>query len=103
MDQALTQGAKEIWMPTISAAHPMRSRGIKDEGITILDEGGALLPAVLDILRLISEHDAILGTGHLSIIEMRALVSAARSAGVKRILVTHPEIAARGAADRFST
>lgn len=91
VDQALTQGAKEIWMPTISAAYPMLSKGIKGEGIYILNESGAVMPEVLDILRLISEHDAILGTGHLSIVEMRALVSAARSAGVKRILVTHPE------------
>src|SRR4029079_18691005 len=36
-------------------------------------------------------HDAILGTGHLSPAEIMLLVRAAREAGVRKILITHPE------------
>ena len=91
VETVLAGGAKEIWMPTISAANPVSAQYYPGAGIGILDESGAILPNVLEILDLISDYDAILGTGHLSMAELRALVSAARSAGVKRIVVTHPE------------
>jgi hypothetical protein len=62
VETALRLGAAQIWMPTQSAAaepHP-----IPEPGLTIFGDQG-LKPSVLDILRLIAEHDAILGTGHL--------------------------------------
>jgi len=88
VEMALRMGAAEIWMPTESAAaepHPKPA-----PGLTILGETG-LQPVVLEILRLIAEHDAILGTGHLSPAEIVQLVPAARAAGVRKIVITHPE------------
>ncbi len=92
VEAALRLGAREIWMPTISAANHLRATGQPGDGITVLDDDGELRPAVQEILRLIAEHDVILGTGHLSVGEIRKLVAAARAAGVKRILITHPEL-----------
>ena len=46
---------------------------------------------MVDVLRLIAEHDAILGTGHLSTQEVVDLVPVARELGVRKILVSHPE------------
>lgn len=92
VEAALALGAREIWMPTISAANHRRATGTPGEGIGILDEGGGLRPAVHEILRLIAERDVILGTGHLSVQEIQHLVPAARASGVKRILITHPEL-----------
>ncbi len=92
VEVALAMGAKEIWMPTLSAANHLRASNVDGEGITILDESGAIKPVVNDILRLIAPADVILGTGHLSVEEIIILVKAARGVGVKSILVTHPEL-----------
>jgi hypothetical protein len=92
VEAALAFGAREIWMPTLDAANHRRAKGMGDGGITILGETDALRPAVLEILKLIAEQDVILGTGHLSVAEIKLLVKAARESGVKRILITHPEL-----------
>ena len=92
VEAALSAGAREIWMPTITAAHDMQVKGTPGKGITILDEAGEILPAVHEILSLVASHNAILGSGHLSIQEIKSLVAAARAAGVRRIVITHPEL-----------
>jgi len=50
----------------------------------------SLTPETLEVLDLVAQHDAILGTCHLSPAEILALVSEARRRGVQRITVTHP-------------
>ncbi len=92
VEAALALGARQIWMPTISAANHRRVHGIPEGGISILDEAGALRPVVFEILDQIAQQDAVLGTGHLSVQEIQHLVPAAQAAGVKRILITHPEL-----------
>jgi hypothetical protein len=91
VEAALALGARQIWMPTLSAANHRQATGAPGGGIRILDEAGQLRPAVLEILGLIARADVILGTGHLSVPEIVRLAPAARAAGVRRILVTHPE------------
>lgn len=90
VEAALKMGAREIWMPTLSAENERAHHG-RPGGLSVLDEAGNLKPAVSEILRLIAASDAIAGTGHLSPGEIAAVVAAARQAGVGRILVTHPE------------
>jgi hypothetical protein len=97
VEAALALGAKEIWMPTISAAHwnsshSGRASFAAGRGILVVNEAGELLPEVHEILALVAKADVILGTGHLSISETLKLVPAARAAGVQRVLVTHPEL-----------
>lgn len=92
VEAALNMGAAEIWMPTLDAAHERAYRGQLGAGITILDERGQLLSAVQEIVRMIAASDAILGLGHISLAEMRALLPAARECGVGKILVNHPEM-----------
>jgi len=116
VDKALAMGAAEVWMPTLDAENHIRTfgsatlpttsrvrsfRSYKSAGgmIRILDDSGELKPEVLEILELVAESDAILGTGHLSLQEVYKLVEAARKVGVKKILVTHPHFKAT----RFST
>lgn len=43
------------------------------------------------MFQLIKDHDAVLGTAHVSPEECFRVVEAARDAGVKKIVVTHPE------------
>jgi hypothetical protein len=87
---ALRMGARQVWMPTRSARNHRRRQG-EPGGICLCDGGGRLSPAVLEILEAMPPHDCILGTGHISPQEGRLLVAAAREAGVRKILVTHPE------------
>jgi hypothetical protein len=88
---ALNLGAKEIWMPTVDAANCRAHRGEHGVGLTILRKSGNLRPDVKRIIRLVSEAGVILGTGHISPEETKALIPAALAGGVRRILVTHPE------------
>jgi hypothetical protein len=92
VETALALGAKEIWLPTLSAANHLQATGSSAKGICILDETERLRPVVFEILELVAQGDIILGTGHLSVQEIEHLIPAARAAGVKRILVTHPEL-----------
>lgn len=92
VETALRMGAVEVWMPTHSAENEQRYWGHPGAGMRIYDRDRNLLSSVRDILELVAEHHAILGTGHLAPGEIRDLVAAARDAGVKKILITHPEI-----------
>jgi hypothetical protein len=89
VEAALALGAVQIWMPTVSAAAHQHPRA--PHGLTLADERGKLRPGVQAVLRLVAEHDAILGTGHLATSEIMQLVPEARTAGVRKIVITHPE------------
>ena len=102
VDAALRLGGKEVWMPTVDAAHHAEVHGgtgaydaqasglSARAGIAILGEDGHLREEVLDVLTLVAEHNAILGTCHLAPREIVMLVEEARRRGVQKILVTHP-------------
>jgi hypothetical protein len=60
------------------------------DGIWVTDVDGRLTPTVKEVLALVAEHQAILGTCHLSPAEIVALVKEARDVGVEKIVVTHP-------------
>jgi hypothetical protein len=107
------QGARTIWFPTVDSVNQRESRaelpegatapmwatlqddlagkGIKAPAIAVLDGSGAVLPEVRDVLRVIAAHDMVLATGHLSQRETVAVVDAGFDAGIRRIVVTHPE------------
>ncbi len=89
VELALRLGAAEVWLPTLSAAG---EAGLRRPGdLTVADEQGRLRPALQEIFALVAEHDAILGTGHISPAEIMQVVPAARAAGVRKIVITHPE------------
>ena len=87
-------GARILWFPTHHAAHHNSTllEGAKgdNQGIRIVDEDGALLPEVHEILDLVLRYDMLLGTGHVSFPEALALVQAAREKGIGRIIANHP-------------
>ena len=97
---AVRMGAKEVWMPTIHAAHylrevdsvPMFAALLKGgmKGIFLLKEDGRLKDEVLEIIDIVAEADIVLATGHISIEEAMVLVEEAKTRGVKKIVVTHP-------------
>lgn len=91
VETALKLGARQIWMPTHCAANERRYRG-RPGGLSIAGEAGRPRPEVEEILRLAAEADVMVGTAHLSPGESKLLVAAAREAGVRKIMITHPEI-----------
>lgn len=93
VEVALKAGAREVWMPTISARNHLAGKG-GTPGLSVLNENGYLKDEVKEILKLIAQYDAIMGTGHLSSLEIGTLVPAAKSIGVKKIMITHPEFPA---------
>jgi len=92
VETELKLGAKEIWMPTISAVNHVKLHNKNiEEAVPIFDEKGKLLPELFEILELIAKYDVILGTGHLSARETKKLLPYAKERQIKKILVTHPE------------
>lgn len=84
-------GAKVVWMPTLSAAHDWKKKGLPGEGISVLDSNGKILPAVRDIMEVVKKYNIILATGHIAPAkEAMTLVEEAHKAGVRKIVVTHP-------------
>lgn len=101
---AIRMGAKVIWGPTMWSRnhaeyvkkHPSRGYAdigmrFPDDGITVLDARGELLPEVREILTLVAEADVVFCTGHLSLAESKTLVPEAKRLGVHKIVVSHPE------------
>ena len=103
VELALRMGGRMVWFPTLSSAAHVRHHEHHDSGfptsevelrpneiISILDDKGAVLPEVRDILSVIAAEDAVLTCGHLGVEESQALIDAALEAGVSRIVVNHP-------------
>lgn len=117
VEVAARQGARIVWLPTVSAigeydavedADPdgkvpvwvrfeldLRAAGVRPGPVPVLDDRGAPLPELLDVLHVVAAHDLVLATGHLSRDEIFVVVDAAVAAGVKTIVVTHPEFPAQ--------
>ena len=111
VDASIKLGARMVWMPTLSAQHHMgffggshfgRSMVAKTtvrparRGIGILDDHGELTVEAQDVLGLIAGADICLSTGHLSPREIVVLVREAKKVGVRKILVTHPDVSLSG-------
>ena len=98
-------GAKVVWLPTIHAANHIAYYGGTEwnhlkasaplprvsAGITACDSGGELLPAMRRIIEIVAEHGVCLATGHLHPAEATLICRAAVNAGVKRVVLTHPD------------
>ncbi len=113
VELAARSGARVVWFPTVDSvnqrtsraqappgARPplwaalqeeLRAEGIDPPPVAVVDDNGAVRQDVLDVLRVIAKHDVVLATGHLSAPEILAVVRAAADAGVRRVVVTHPE------------
>jgi hypothetical protein len=110
---AAREGARTVWFPTVSsvneqrevlAANPgdnvpvwveleleLREQGIHPEPVAVMGENGGLVPEAREVLAIIARHDMVLATGHLSRDEIFALVDGGFAAGVRDIVVTHPD------------
>lgn len=98
---ALDLGATIVWLPTAwseNHARQAREAGVDefvgqrvpgpDEWLSVLDDD-SLVPAVTEILDMVAEADAVLGTGHVAPEATEAVVDACVARDV-RCLVNHP-------------
>lgn len=91
VEKGLKLGAKEIWLPTQSAKRHLEKMGQDPaKGIELVRDG-KVVPELIDVFRLIKDYNVVLGTAHVSPEEAFVVIEAARDAGVKKIVVTHPE------------
>jgi len=91
VEKGLKLGAKEIWLPTQSAKRHLEKMGQNPaDGIELVRDG-KVIPELMDVFRLVKDYDVALGTAHVSPEEAFTVVEAARDAGVKKIIITHPE------------
>ena len=110
---AAREGARIVWFPTVSseneqdevlAADPngkvpvwvrfeldVRAAGVTPDPVPVVDASGALLPDARAVLEVIARHQMVLASGHLSRDEIFTLVDGAVEAGIRDIVVTHPE------------
>ena len=110
---AAREGARIVWMPTVDSPaetagrrepqpgdkvpqwaklqHELRGLGFSIEAVEVTDGAGALLPETQLVLETIARHDLILATGHLGRDDTFAVVDGAFAAGVKTVVITHPE------------
>ncbi len=112
VEVAAREGARTVWLPTVDsvnesherdappgAAVPvwvklqreLRDEGIEIEPVPVVDDSGALLPRLREVLAMIARHGMLLATGHLSRDEIFAVVDGAVEAGIADVVVTHPE------------
>ena len=91
VDVALQLGAKVVWLPTQSAINGLRRQNkALTDGVEVVRDG-KIVPELATVFSLIKEHNAVLGTAHIATEESFVVVEAARKAGVKNIVVIHPE------------
>jgi hypothetical protein len=95
LENAAMIGAKVVWLPTFSSTNSinrMRALGLplEGEGIALLDNTGSLVPEMERILSIITKHNMVLATGHISPRETLAVTKEALRVGIKKIIITHP-------------
>ncbi len=66
-----------VWFPTFDADNHVRRAGTAPGGIRVVDERGAVLPAVRDVLKICAAQRLVVHTGHSSAEQALTLIAAA--------------------------
>jgi hypothetical protein len=107
---AAREGARIVWLPTVDSeneaseggpkpAKPPAWRKIQDELVAAgVGTGPVKLTdgALAQVLAVVARHGIVLATGHLGRAEIQTTVDAALAAGVKHVVVTHPDYPTQG-------
>jgi hypothetical protein len=80
--------ARIVWMPTQDAENELRRSSVQRPFVSV-SRNGALLPQVIEVLKVIKKYNLTLATGHSTAEEDLMLVAEARKLGIDRIIITH--------------
>jgi hypothetical protein len=111
---AAREGARIVWLPTVDSVneagardreyeHPPMwvriQRELREGGFDVppvpVVSGGEPVPELREVLRVVAAHQLVLATGHLGRDEIFVVVDAALAAGVRDVVITHPEFPAQ--------
>jgi hypothetical protein len=115
---AAREGARIVWLPTVDSVNESEARdreygegvakplwariqaelaeaGLGVPPVAVVDERGEPVQALLDVLAVVARHGLVLATGHLARDEIFIVVDRALEAGVRHVVVTHPEFPAQ--------
>lgn len=90
-------GGKFVWMPTLEARsykcfhNPQISELEAAKYLSVFDSNKKLLPSVHEVLEVAAQYNLIVATGHLAAEEGLAVIKAAKSHGVEKIIITHAD------------
>lgn len=90
VEKAIALGAKVIWLPTHDAGNHYAKHG-KAGGLTI-SPNSAEAQNLESIIDMVKSADVVLATGHLSSKEIMYVADRVVARGVKKFVVTHPEL-----------
>ena len=88
MVEVAGQRGKVVWLPTFDAENQVKFSKADRPFVSVVQDGKPV-PALAEIFPLVAAHDLILASGHSSAAEALVVFTAARAAGVKRLLATH--------------
>jgi hypothetical protein len=115
---AAREGARVVWFPTFDARnetagrtpvapgdhlpvwaklqHELRADGVHTPVVDVVDARGEALPETVAVIEAIARHQLVLATGHLARDEIFTVVDVARAAGVRDVVITHPDYPSQG-------
>ena len=103
-------GARIVWLPTVDSENEASEDGpkpakqpvwrkLQDEFVAAGVAGGPVpvsAELLAPVLEVVARHQLVLATGHLGRAEIAMTVDAALAAGVRDIVVTHPDYPTQG-------
>ena len=103
-------GARIVWLPTVDSENEASEDGpkpakqpvwrkLQDEFVAAGVAGGPVpvsAELLAPVLEVVARHQLVLATGHLGRAEIAMAVSAALAAGVRDVVVTHPDYPTQG-------
>lgn len=105
VNAAVGFGVKVVWLPTVHSANHISHFGMasypwqtelglhrtatKAPPIKLLDDRGGLKPEAAEIISLCHDANLVLGTGHISLDEVVAVLAEARRIGYEKTVITH--------------
>jgi hypothetical protein len=97
---SLRMGGRAVWFPTFSSrchcenehhGFPESDVDIPNRIVDVVDrDDNTLIDEVYDVIDLIVESDALMSAGHVEPEEARAIFTAGKDRGVRRMIISHP-------------
>lgn len=88
MAQVEGHHGRVVWLPTFDAENQVRVTGDHRPFVPVVKDGKPV-PELAEVFKVVAENNLVLATGHSSPEESIILLTAARQAGVKNLVVTH--------------